>query len=238
MPPDAVPRTRRNRRIKVSLRTPAADAARSTRERVLETAGETFAEKGVDRTTSKEICARSEANIAAVNYYFGSIEGLYAAVLDEAQRRFITFEDIAAAVAGKTDAKSKLRALIELAVKRLLAPSSSSWAFRVIAREMAAPSPAFRALRQREILPRALLMKSLVAEIVRLPPEHPAVARATLSIIAPFAMLSFADRSILDRAFPSLALNEEGAAALADHLFRYAIAGLAEVQKQAGRRRG
>jgi AcrR family transcriptional regulator len=233
MPHDAALRTPASRRAKP----PVPDAGASTRERVLETAGETFAEKGVDRTTSKEICAQAGANVAAVNYYFGSIEGLYVAVLDEAQRRFITFDDIAAAVAGKTDARSKLRVLIDLAVARLLAPASSSWAFRVIAREMAAPSPAFRTLRRREILPRARLMKSLVAEIVKLPPEHPAVARAAFSIIAPFAMLSFADRGILDRAFPNLALNEEGAAALADHLYRYAIAGLAEVRQQAGRKR-
>jgi AcrR family transcriptional regulator len=237
MPHDAAPRTPRSRWTKAPPGASAAETGRSTRARVLETAGEAFAEMGFDRATSKEICARAGANVAAVNYYFASIEGLYAAVLDEAQRRFITFDDIAAAVAGKTDAKSKLRALIDLAVARLLAPASSSWAFRVIAREMAAPSPAFMALRQREILPRALLMKSLVAEIVKLPPEHPAVARATLTIIAPFAMLSFADRSILDRAFPSLALDEQGSAALADHLYRYAMAGLAEVRKQPGRKR-
>jgi len=234
---DAASRTASSR-IKAPPKAPAADARRSTRDRVLETAGETFAEKGADRTTSKEICVKAGANVAAVNYYFGSIEGLYTAVLDEAQRRFITFDDIAAAVAGKTDAKTKLRALIDLAVARLLAPASSSWAFRVIAREMAAPSPAFRTLRQREILPRALLMKSLVAEIVKLPPEHPAVARAALSIIAPFAMLSFADRSILDRAFPSLALDARGSAALADHLYRYAMAGLAEVRRHAMRKKG
>jgi hypothetical protein len=64
------------------------------------------------------------------------------------------------------------------------------------------------------------------------------VARAALSIIAPFAMLSFADRSILDRAFPSLALDARGSAALADHLYRYAMAGLAEVRRHAMRKKG
>jgi AcrR family transcriptional regulator len=216
---------------------PDDDAARSTRARLLETAGEIFAAQGFDRTTGKEICARAGANVAAVNYYFGSIDGLYAAVLDEAQRRFITYDDIAAAVADKAGAKAKLRALIELAVARLTASGSAGWAMRVIAREMAAPSPAFLALRQREILPRALLMKALVAEIVNLPPDHPAVARAALTIIAPFAMLSIADHSILERAFPSLSLDDKGADALADHLYRYAMAGLAEVRKTAVRKR-
>src|SRR5579863_8760694 len=100
---------------KTRRKAPEEDSARSTRERLLETAGEIFAEKGFDRTTSKEICARAGANIAAVNYYFVSIEELYADVLEEAQRRFITFDAIAAAVAGKSGAKAKLRALMDLA---------------------------------------------------------------------------------------------------------------------------
>ncbi|MGD0192103.1 MAG: CerR family C-terminal domain-containing protein [Rhizomicrobium sp.] len=213
------------------------DDVRSTRERVLETAGEIFAEKGFDRTTSKEICGRAGANVAAVNYYFGSIDGLYACVLDEAQRRFITYDAIVAAVAAQAGAKEKLRALIGLAVARLTSTGKSGWAMRVIAREMAAPSEAFMALRRREILPRALLMKSLVSEIVGLPPDHPAVARASLTIIAPFAMLSIADHSILETAFPALSFNEIGAEALADHLYRYAMAGLADVRKRSARRR-
>src|SRR3984957_8274648 len=97
---------------------PEEDVSRSTRERLLETAGEIFAEKGFDRATGKEICARAGANVAAINYYFGSIEGLYAAVLEEAQRRFITFDAIAAAVAEKSGAKAKLRALIVLGFPR------------------------------------------------------------------------------------------------------------------------
>ncbi len=229
---DAAIRAPRRRRSKA----PDENVGRSTRERVLETAGEIFAEKGFDRATGKEICIRAGANVAAINYYFGNMEGLYGAVLEEAQRRFITVDAIQAAVATKSGAKAKLRAIMDLAARRLTSPVATSWVFRVIAREMAAPSSIFLPIRQREIPPRAALMKLLVSEIVKLPPEHPAVARASLGIIAPFVMLSIADRSMLERAFPSLVLNEEGAEALADHFYRYAMAGLAEVRKQAGRK--
>src|SRR6185437_10040046 len=71
----------------------------STRARLLEVAGKTFAEKGVDRATGKEICARANANPAAINYHFGSLENLYAAVLCEAHRRLATIESIQAAIA-------------------------------------------------------------------------------------------------------------------------------------------
>lgn len=212
---------------------PEEEDGRSTRERLLETAGEVFAEKGFDRATGKEICARAGANIAAINYYYGNIERLYEAVLEEAQRRFITVDAIHAAVATKSGARAKLRAIMDLAAKRLTSPVATSWVFRVTAREMAAPSEIFLPIRQREIPPRAALMKALVSEIVGLPPEHPAVARAALSIVAPFAMLSIADRSILERAFPNLALDESGAEALADHFYHYAMAGLADVRRRA-----
>lgn len=207
------------------------ETGRSTRARLLETAGKIFAEKGFDRATGKEICLRAGVNVAAINYYFGSLDGLYAAVLEEAQARLVTYDAIAAAVEGKSGAKAKLRAVIDLAVRRLTAPPASSWMFRVLAREITAPSETFVAMRQKDILPRARLMRSIVSELLRLPPEHPAVARASFSIIAPFAMLSIADRTMLARALPSLALDAKGAEALAEHLYCFAMAGLDSIRK-------
>jgi AcrR family transcriptional regulator len=217
--------------------TEADSEGASTRARLLETAGEIFGEKGFERTTGKEICAKAGANVAAINYYFGSMEKLYAAVLETAQERFITFDAISKAVAPKTAAKDKLHALALLAAERLTAPVSRSWVFRVLAREMAAPSPAFLSIREREIPPRARLMRAIVAEIVKLPPDHPAVSRAAINVIAPFVMLCIADRSMIARAFPSLALDSSGAQALGEHFYRYALAGLAGIKKREHPRR-
>ena len=99
----------------------------STRRRLLEAAGQVFAEKGFDRATGKEICARAAANTAAVNYHFGGMEGLYVAVVREAHSRLVTFDVLSAAVAGKADAQAKLQAVIELLVRTLTGPTTSSW---------------------------------------------------------------------------------------------------------------
>src|SRR4030067_328112 len=58
-----------------------------TRERLLDAAGEVFAERGDRRATVREICRRANVNIASVSYYFKSKEDLYADVLEFASRQ-------------------------------------------------------------------------------------------------------------------------------------------------------
>ena len=61
---------------------PSAVQAPDTRERLLESAGEVFAEQGFRRATVRQICDRAKANVAAINYHFGDKMGLYAAVMN------------------------------------------------------------------------------------------------------------------------------------------------------------
>src|SRR5581483_5080148 len=56
-----------------------------TQKRLLQAAGQVFAEKGYEAATVREICRRAKvANIAAVNYYFGDKEKLYVTAVREA----------------------------------------------------------------------------------------------------------------------------------------------------------
>lgn len=52
-------------------------AAPSTRERLLASAVQVFAEKGFARASTREICQRAGANGASINYYFGDKASLY-----------------------------------------------------------------------------------------------------------------------------------------------------------------
>ena len=56
-------------------------ASLETRMRLLDAAHDLFAEQGYAATSMREITTAAEANLAAVNYHFGSKEGLLLAVL-------------------------------------------------------------------------------------------------------------------------------------------------------------
>ncbi len=99
--------------------------SKDTREILLDKAEELFAERGVAGTSIRELSRAAGVNVAAVNYHFGSKEGLVRAVL---QRRLRPIN------------QKRLEAL-----KRLLAQTESLNVAEVV---RAFAAPAFEALRQ------------------------------------------------------------------------------------------
>lgn len=55
-------------------------AAAHTKDRILDAAEALFADRGFAATSMRQITAAADANLAAVNYHFGSKEGLFGAV--------------------------------------------------------------------------------------------------------------------------------------------------------------
>lgn len=74
--------------ITIDMRTsPASDrpraAAEDTRSRILAVATRAFAEMGIENVSMRELTTLAGANIAAINYHFGSKEGLAEAIFEE-----------------------------------------------------------------------------------------------------------------------------------------------------------
>lgn len=199
-----------------------------TRLQILEAAGEVFAEKGIGHATGKEIAERAGTNSAAVNYYFGGIDGLYSEVLVEAHHRLMDFEFLKKVAESPGTPSEKLNIFLEGMVRAILGPTSSSWALRVLGREMLHPSDALQTLLEREVLPKRQIAIGFVSEIIGLPPDHPAVARCGLSIIGPIALLMVGSPDMLKHAAPQAAVANQ-VDAVVHHFQRFVMGGLSAI---------
>jgi AcrR family transcriptional regulator len=207
----------------------------STREQLLETAGQVFSEKGFAGATGKEICERSGANAAAVVYHFGGMDKLYAAVLQEARRRLAPSEALAEAVERETDSQAKLTAFIGLLVRALSGPAESNWAMRLLSREILSPNAIFDEMRHKEMRARAAILTSIVSELTGLPPDDPAVARSCINIMAPFGILMLIRPKRVERVFPVLSFGPESVEDTIRHMVKFALGGLAAIAPAAPR---
>jgi AcrR family transcriptional regulator len=197
-----------------------------TRAQLIEVAGRVFAEQGFDGATGQFICRRAGVNSAAIVYHFGGLSGLHRAVLEEAQRRLVSTEALAAAVGAERDPRRQLEAFLGLIVRALTSPVSQSWAGRLFSREWVTPSSVYGPAHDRALAARSRTLKSIVSALTGRPADDPLVARGCISVMAPCALLLLVNRRKLQRLLPQLNATAESAPQLTRHLVDFALAGL------------
>lgn len=135
-----------------------------TRQRLINAAGEIFAEHGFRAATVRDICSRAQANVAAVNYYFGDKMGLY-------------IETVQAAHCGDpqtfpqdwpagTPAEEKLRLFLRRWLEQFLDERRPVWHARLMMREMAEPTEACAKLVEAYIRPMAGTLHDILRELM------------------------------------------------------------------------
>ena len=153
-----------------------------TRERLLRTAEKMFADRGFKKITVRDICRAARANVAAVNYHFGSKLGLYREVLEEAADAMRATTEAAKQSGEDCPADERLRRFIRVFLHRVLGHESTVWIHRLINREIADPTPALDALIDRGMRPRIEYLSGLVAELMNCPQNDPRVMRSVASV--------------------------------------------------------
>ena len=111
----------------------------STRERLLQSAIELFAEKGFAAASVRDICTRAEANIAAINYYFGSKDSLYAEAVQVVSQNSSPDTAVPKLADAPGDPEGQLAAWIEWFVQVNLDPRMELMA-QFMRRELAQPT--------------------------------------------------------------------------------------------------
>jgi len=119
------------------MRKPRADG-QETRQNLLMAAAEVFAEKGYWEATNADICAKAMANIAAINYHFGSKDNLYIEAwkysFDKTMQRYPP----EGGLTSEAPAQQRLRSRILSFMRCIADPETHD--FEILHKEMANPT--------------------------------------------------------------------------------------------------
>ncbi len=201
----------------------------ATSERVLQAAYELFSAKGFHATTTQDICSLAQANIAAVNYYYGSKENLYLEVWRHAAEQ--TQHHWEECIHEDSPPEEQLRQFIAFRLEAALSDDERGWFTQLIHREMSNPGPLTEELGQRYLFPRVLWFQELVRALVGDKVSERQMRLAGFCIHSPLMHLHEM-RMRPDRRPPPpdggpLADPE----ALADTVYTFALAGLRELRR-------
>jgi AcrR family transcriptional regulator len=209
-----------------------AEEPSGVRERLFWAALRTFAAKGYKGATVRDICREAGGvNLNAVQYYFGGKDKLYQAVLEvlftEGDRQLRQ----RLATGGSTSAEDRLRLLLEVYCQTLFAHGEASDAFlRLLATELANPTPFLGDMVERHSRPQTLAALELMAELLGREAPVPVLLACLTSVLGP-ALYQALLWPTLRRILPDHPPMTEQWQELAAHCCRFSLAGLAAVRQ-------
>ena len=206
----------------------AQTSGEQTRARLIEAAREVFSQNGFQGATVREICRRAEANVAAVNYHFGSKDGLLAEALNFTGLKALQ----AANVAADPCPEKRLRLFIHDFMLMLLDEKSASRQCRMMARELADPSPALDKIVSEAIAPLHGFLGRLVCEIVGDKMSAAEQLRCVFSILGQCSFY-YHTEPVLQRLHPELRYDREEIEAIAQHIANFSLAAMSQLTRRA-----
>lgn len=214
-------------------------ASARTRERLLEAAGEVFAERGFQAATVREICRRAGANVAAVNYHFGDKESLHAAALRHAHGCAVARFPHDGGVSAGDPPEARLRAFVRAFLFRILEKGRPNWHGKLMAREMAEPTRALDALVRDSVRPQFAALSGIVRELLPAGASDEAVRLSAFSVVGQ-CLHYHHSREVLARLGSAPAADAAAIERLAGHVTAFSLGGIASASgsRRAPRRKG
>ncbi len=202
-----------------------------TKRRLLDAAGEIFAQAGFKAATVRDICRLAKANVAAVHYHFGDKMGLYTALLTEAFEEGLRRYPPDMGLPEGASPEQRLHAFVLSFLLRTLDQGRYAWCGKLMARAMHEPTEALDQVVATHIRPLSRRIRGIVAELLNLPAEHPGVRLSTMSVVGQCQYI-FRSRVVLGKVAPELLLDDQGVRDLAKHITDFSLAALKHIPYQ------
>jgi len=172
-----------------------------TRIRILETAASIFAEHGFAATTIRHICSKAQVNLAAVNYHFGSKEGLYRETIRFLRARAYERYPITYGLVSDASPEQQLRAF----VRSFLLPTSFDERTQefgtIVMREMVEPTAALDMMLDEGIRSLFGQLVGIVSDLLPEDTDAETILASARSIISQCLFYLFS-RSVISRMSP------------------------------------
>ncbi len=192
-----------------------------TRSSLLAAAGEIFARRGFEAATVAEITKTAGTNVASVNYHFGDKLAFYIEVL-----RHSLPPPPGVDSEGKTlSAEAQLKLFIVEFVRTLIGEGRPSWCARLMAREIAQPTPALPEVIREVIRPRYERLRAIIGHYLGERPGSERVRFVAHSVIAQCVHWAHA-QPVFPHIWPELRLNAPQVERIAEHIADFSLAGL------------
>jgi AcrR family transcriptional regulator len=211
-----------------SSHTPVRADGTLARKRLLDTALRLFAEKGYQKTSTREIADQAGVNLGAISYYFGDKPGLYRAAFCESCCDTTNAPDIQLAcdcvpdhrAAGLSPAEA-LGVFFRNFLQPLKQGDQVRLFMRLHFRELVEPSGVLGNEMEEDMAALFRALAGLVADALTLPAADPDALRLTHAVMG-VAIHFFVAQDLVEQTSPQLVARPDDIDTLADRLALYA----------------
>ena len=194
-----------------------------SRQALLQAATDEFLAMGFQAARVQTITRNAGLGLSAINYHFGSKEGLYQAVLSQHAELAIARQPLQ----GPPDLppQAQLRWLVSALLHRMVDPENPSRIGPLLLREMMTPTAAFELMFTRFASTQFQLGLEVLTRLLGPQVPAPVVAMSLYSLFGQ-CIFYMTGQPMISRLTPERTLDEAGLQQIADHITEFSWAGL------------
>jgi TetR/AcrR family transcriptional regulator, regulator of cefoperazone and chloramphenicol sensitivity len=196
----------------------------TTRSRIIEAAGQVFADRGFEAATVRDICHAAGANIAAVNYYFGDKQRLYIQAVLAAHRSRMEQAVLPNWFEG-TPPETKLTDFIATFIRRVRTGPKDAWQNRLMMREMMRPDAACAEVVRESIRPQFEVLLQILRSMLPAATSDGDLHLTAFSVVGQCLFYHFAD-PVVQHLVDGAEYADYSIDKLARHIARFSLAAI------------